>query len=189
MKRVYLIRHGETFDNRNRIIQGQDNSDLTDEGKNSILDRAKKIKDVKFDKVFCSPLGRTINSLEIIKKEVNLPEQITYVKEIMELDFGVYTKRCIDDIKDIIADHKKNRLKPYPDGESGDMLIKRVLWFVDNYILSGKETNFLVITHFGVIETILRHYFKLTYDEVRANSNKIACICFDRKEVEYSWIK
>lgn len=189
MKMVYLIRHGETFDNRNRIIQGQDNSALTDEGKISILDRAKKIKDIEFDKVFCSPLGRTVESLKIIQKELNLLEEITYVKEIMELDFGVYTKRCIDDIKDIISDHKKNILKPYPEGESGDMLMRRVLGFVDNYILSGKGSNFLVITHFGVIETILRHYFKLAYDEVRANSNKIACICFDRKEVEFSWIQ
>ena len=36
MKEVYIVRHGETFDNRNRIIQGQADSALTEEGKSSI---------------------------------------------------------------------------------------------------------------------------------------------------------
>ncbi|MGR3318278.1 MAG: histidine phosphatase family protein [Candidatus Anammoxibacter sp.] len=37
MKDVYIVRHGETNDNRKkRIIQGQADSPLTEDGKNSI---------------------------------------------------------------------------------------------------------------------------------------------------------
>lgn len=189
MKDVYIVRHGETLDNRNDIIQGQADSSLTKEGKNSIRERARKLKNIDFDIIYCSPLGRAKSSLDIILEEARLKATISYVKEIMELDFGRLSKRAVKDVKDIIIKHKQNTKIPYPGGESGDMLKKRVIWFMENYILGSVARYFLVITHYGVLETILRHYVGLPNSDIRANMDGIAKLSFNGKEVESRWIR
>lgn len=186
---VYIIRHGETVDNRNRVIQGQKDSALTEEGKISVRDKAKSLKNIKFDTFFCSPIGRAKNSLNIILDELKLNPDIVYLDELMEMDFGKYTKMEVDKVKDIIVEHKKNSSVPYPGGESGDMLKERSLNFIDKYILPNSEKCFLVVTHYGVLEVILKHYFKLTYKEIQTDCRNIVRLCFDGREINYSWIK
>ena len=58
----------------------------------------------------------------------------------MEIDFGKYTKKNINEIIDIIKVHKKNTSKPYPDGESGDMFKERVMRFMSKFILKSDDT-------------------------------------------------
>ena len=70
MKLVYLLRHGQTEDNKKRIIQGQSDSLLTPEGMNSIKKRAEKLNDITFNVIYCSPLGRARFSLDILLKEL-----------------------------------------------------------------------------------------------------------------------
>lgn len=186
---AYFLRHGETVDNVNRIIQGQKDSGLTENGIASIRNKATQLKNIVFDAVFCSPIGRARSSLDIIVDKLNLSAEVSYLNELMELDFGIHTKRSADELKEIILDHKKNRSKPYPGGESGNMLEKRVLYFINNYILADKGNCFLVITHFGVIESLLKYYFSITYKEIKENSRDIIRLSFNGKDVEYTWIK
>lgn len=205
IKQIYFMRHGETIDNRNRIIQGQADSPLTLEGIISIRERAKRLKEIPFDAIYCSPLGRAKRSLEILLDGLNpvsetachqqshefrnYSRSVFYSKEIMELDFGTLTKRAIDDVKDIIIEHKKEMSKPYEGGESGDMLKERVISFVNRLISRKDSSCILVITHFGVIEMILRHYINLPYEDIRLNKDEILLICFAEKDVKFSWIK
>lgn len=205
IKQIYFMRHGETIDNRNRIIQGQADSLLTPEGIISIRERAKGLKEILFDAIYCSPLGRAKRSLEILLEGLNpvseapchqqshalqnYSRSVFYSREIMELDFGILTKRAIDDVKDIIIEHKKDTSKPYQGGESGDMLKERVIRFVNRLISSKEGSRFLVITHFGVIETVLRHYINLPYEDIRLNKDEILLLYFGEKDIKFSWIK
>ena len=189
MKVVYLIRHGETIDNRNGIIQGQHDSPLTEKGRLSTKKKGIKLKDVAFDTIYCSPLGRAKISLDILLKKIKQKGEICFVKEIMELDFGKLSKKPIEQVKDIIIKHKLETDMPYPGGESGNMLKKRVIRFIDNYIIKNKGYCFLVVTHFGVFETLLSHYTSTQYSEVKANKDSIARLSFNGKVVKNRWIK
>lgn len=68
MKRLYILRHGQTEYNINSITQGRVDSPLTEVG----IAQAKKAKkyfednNIKFDKVYCSPLGRTRQTCKIV---------------------------------------------------------------------------------------------------------------------------
>lgn len=189
MKSVYLLRHGQTKDNVNRIIQGQSDSPLTPEGINSIKSRAIKLKDIAFDAVYCSPLGRAKASLEILFNELVQKKDVVYLSEIMEIDFGKYTKKNINEILEIIHEHKKNTWKPYPDGESGDMFKERIIRFINEFVLTSKKKCILVMTHYGVIETILHHYISLSYEDIRLNKDAIIYLSFDQNNVDVSFIK
>ncbi len=189
MKQAYFSRHGETIDNRNRIIQGQKDSALTENGIESIRQRAELLKGMHFDAVYCSELGRARKSLEIINDELNLKAEIIYLKEIMEIDFGAYSKRSIDELRAEITRHKNTGDLTYPGGESGDMLKERVCRFIDERILGNSGDSFLVVTHFGVIETILQNYTNLNYDDIRLNKDAILRLAFNGKDVEQEWIR
>lgn len=119
MKLVYLLRHGQTEDNNNRIIQGQSDSLLTPEGMNSIKKRAEKLNDITFNVIYCSPLGRARSSLDILLKELKQNTNVAYLDELMEIDFGKYTKKNFNEIIDIIKVHKKIRQNLIPMVKAG----------------------------------------------------------------------
>ncbi len=189
MKTVYLLRHGHTEDNQNRIIQGQGDSPLTHEGILSIKNRAIKLKDINFDAVYCSPLGRARSSMEIFLKEIGSNTNAVYLDELMEIDFGEYTKKKINEIIDTIYEHKTNTSKPYPGGESGDMFKKRVMYFMDEYVLKNECKCFFVMTHYGVIETILNHYNNMPNEDIRLNKDTIIRLSFSQNNVDVVIIK
>ncbi|MHC4453691.1 MAG: histidine phosphatase family protein, partial [Planctomycetota bacterium] len=49
---LYLLRHGQTENNVLRIIQGHNDSPLTQEGIIATKDRARKLKGTVFDAIF-----------------------------------------------------------------------------------------------------------------------------------------
>ena len=189
MKYVYMMRHGETADNQNGIIQGQMDSPLTEEGIISVRNMALAVKDTVFDAIYCSPLGRARYSLEIIVKELNVKAKVQYIDDIKELDFGELTKKPFSEVYDIITYHKRYSDLSYPEGESGDMFKNRVLNFVEDRILGSDSKYFFVVTHFGVLEAILRHYAKLKYSRIDDSRDAIIQLCFNEKGVKYRWIK
>ena len=57
---VYLMRHGETESNASGIVNGGgSDAALTQNGLSQLEDTGKKLSDIRFDAVYCSPLGRT----------------------------------------------------------------------------------------------------------------------------------
>ena len=63
---IYLVRHGQTNDNKNHIIQG--NKSLNRTGRKQVKETAFSLKDIKFDVCFCSPLKRTKQTAKALLK-------------------------------------------------------------------------------------------------------------------------
>ncbi|MFQ5963920.1 MAG: histidine phosphatase family protein [Candidatus Scalinduaceae bacterium] len=185
---LYLLRHGQTVDNVNRIIQGQNDSPLTREGIIATKNRAKKLKGIVLDAVFCSDLRRARKSLEILLRELNVNVNVNYCTDIRELDFGQLTGRKIDDVKEIIMFHKNHTWKFYPEGESGDTFRKRVIDFVERILRKYNGKTSLFMTHYGVIESILRHYIEKSDNRLSVNNYDIGSLSFNSKGVRFKWI-
>lgn len=66
---IYLVRHGETNENRQRIIQGQLDCRLNDQGILQAERLAQRLSSVNFDAAFCSDLSRAKTTAEIIVKQ------------------------------------------------------------------------------------------------------------------------
>ncbi|MEH7544827.1 MULTISPECIES: histidine phosphatase family protein [Bacillaceae] len=68
---LYLIRHGETYLNRYKKMQGWADSPLTEEGKAVAIETGKRLADVQFDRVYTSDSGRTVETAELILQQNN----------------------------------------------------------------------------------------------------------------------
>ena len=63
---IYIVRHGETDWNKEHRIQGHVDIPLNDQGKLDAKKAKDKLKKVKFDVVFSSPLSRAYETAKII---------------------------------------------------------------------------------------------------------------------------
>jgi probable phosphoglycerate mutase len=167
--RLLLLRHGETRANRARLIQGQDDSPLTPEGIDGTLRVADKLRALPLEadrtETYCSPLPRARETLERIRGHLSLNGPVRYDPRLMEIDFGRLTGRPVAEVLPRIRTHKEQAHLPYPGGESGQDLKARVLAFLDEVAAAHPGRHLLVMTHFGVIETTLRHLFQIPLSE------------------------
>ena len=97
MTTLYLVRHGETYDNVAHIMQGQRQGELTELGISQIEELATSLSDVHFDAIVSSDLKRASDSAQILAHRFDLPIQETLL--LRERAWGDFTGRYIPDLK------------------------------------------------------------------------------------------
>lgn len=98
MTRLLLVRHGETVDNVNQIMQGQTQGELTQKGVLQAEELAQQMRDEFIDVFVSSDLKRSIDTCRIIAQSHGLP--VVQTPLLRERDWGGFTGRFIPDLKD-----------------------------------------------------------------------------------------
>ena len=98
MTRLLLVRHGETVDNVNQIMQGQTQGELTQKGVLQAEELAQQMRDEQIDVFVSSDLKRSIDTCRIIAQSHGLP--VVQTPLLRERDWGGFTGRFIPDLKD-----------------------------------------------------------------------------------------
>jgi len=101
MNNLILVRHGQSFWNKERRFTGWADIDLTNQGKLEAKYAGELIKklNIKFHTIFTSELIRAINSMEIILKVLNEKNsEIIKTSKLNERHYGDLTSRNKDEI-------------------------------------------------------------------------------------------
>lgn len=160
---IYFVRHGESEANLRGVFAGQkEDSVLSEKGREQALITAKEIENenLKIDKIISSPLKRTLETAEIIAKEIGfLFSNIAIDNRIKEYDMGSLTGTPIHKISSITLISAEN-------AENVDDFRSRVVECVKE--LSKIQENILIVSHAGVgriLETVKENMeAKLFYD-------------------------
>lgn len=166
--RLVLLRHAQTEANRARVIQGRDDSPLTPEGvamTHILADKLRGMESLPGAAWHCSPLPRARETLRRLRAALDVNGPVRYDPRLMEIDFGDLTGLPVLDVLPTIQRHKRDPSLPYPGGESGADLKGRVLDFLAEVTGGAPAGPVLVMSHFGVIETALRHYMGIPLSE------------------------
>lgn len=155
--KIYITRHGETQWNKEGRMQGWKDSNLTEKG----IDNAKKLGDslkhIDFDYIYCSPLGRAIDTAKYIRG--NKDTEIVINESLKEMGFGKWEGMKREEVKELYAKqqfnfwNKPHLYKPI-DGESFDELIYRVDKALNDIIDNAKGKSILIVSHTVVIKAI-----------------------------------
>lgn len=162
---IYFLRHGETMWNRESRIQGTTPyTDLTDFGvrlAELTLDGI-TARDLKFDRVYVSPLRRAMHTAEIVMRGQTCP--LIVDDRVREMSFGKYEGTRIGDglwEDDNIRSLFRNppAYVPPPGAEALDDVLVRFTDFLEKEImpLEGTCGNVLVVCHGGIMRTVLRY--------------------------------
>ena len=83
---VYLVRHGESVGNLNKICLGHTDLDLTPLGYTQAERTAEKLRDVEFDAIYSSDLIRACNTVKLHAEMRGL--EVVPMQDFRELYFG-----------------------------------------------------------------------------------------------------
>lgn len=155
MLTFYLVRHGNTENNRKgKIMGGQIDTPLTDEGFKNAEILTQKLQSISFDHVYSSDLGRAFITAFILGENLKLLPHISREKLLREIDFGIYTNRKKEEVLLECPEYKTSSNFVFPEGESYEDVQKRAITFLHHLEKKHSGQTILVVTHAGVIRAI-----------------------------------
>ncbi|WP_416198968.1 MAG: Phosphoserine phosphatase 1 [Sporanaerobacter sp.] len=148
---IIFIRHGETKENK-RGVYGSFDTTLSQIGIEQILKAKELVQDISFERVYISPLKRTMETAELLGLKGD------FDRRIQEINFGIFEGKTYEEIKRDYPEETYTWTNDYiyyriPNGESLMDLYSRTANFLEDIV--SKDKNALVITHEGVIRCAL----------------------------------
>lgn len=174
--RVYMIRHGQSQDNADKIVSGNRNTPLTEIGKHQSVQVGKKAKALDIDLIVCSPLKRARDTAELIAEAIGYPESaIKIVDELAERDLGVLEGHSY--AKNELLNGNFPAVEHIQGVETLNSLHGRVQHALREITQDKKHKNVLIVAHFIVgrmLRTIVDNRpARAIYDEPRLENATI----------------
>ncbi len=195
MVKIYLVRHGQTDWNLEKRNQGTKPIPLNKIGRKQAKELGEKLKNLKIKAIYSSPNPRAFQTAEEIAKH-HKGLKIIKVKGISERCFGEIEGLTVEErlksIPDIEEQWKKEGFdwKP-PKGESINEFQGNVIKAFKKIIEKHKNENILIVTHGGVIRTILIYLKNVSIDcffELRNPKNcEVIVIDWDGKKAVFDY--
>lgn len=162
MTRLYLVRHGETFDNAAKILQGQVPGELNQTGIRQAEDVRDKMKNENIDAFVSSDLRRSMQTCEIIAEPHNKKVETTEL--LRERDWGSMTGKFIPDLPKDPKDWP-NDVEPIPH------LKARAKNFLTWIKVTYPDMTVLAVGHGIVNKAIQSVYFNKPMNEIPRMNN------------------
>jgi probable phosphoglycerate mutase len=177
MRKIFLVRHGESQWNTLKKIQGQQDIPLTEGGLKQANLIGNRLMNEKIDRIYSSDLIRAFNTAEIIGGKLNI--NVIPMEEFREINFGIW--EGMSNEKMLLKYHDEYLMwKRVPEklkiegAESLEELQSRAMNGINKIMRNGKDDNILIVSHSATLKTIILGlldidltYFKnLTLDNV-----------------------
>lgn len=157
----YFVRHGESESNRDGLIQGHTDSPLSALGREHASATARWFSGRGIDLVLASPLARALETGREIAARCGAPEAIA-VRELIELDTGIYSARAIAELRDIDPElHAQFRVHSWeavPDAERIASLRRRAaaVWARLIDLAESGARRIVCVSHGGMIQWLIK---------------------------------
>ncbi len=186
--KIFLIRHGETTGDIEDRFGGDYDDHLTQEGVEQAKKLASQLEEKKIEVVFHSPRHRATETADIVAKTLNVPSKV--VENIRERNnYGILTGMTKTEAKQKhpVEYEKLTISKTHHDvkeSESYEELKKRIIPAFEE-IESNKFNVIAIVSHGGVISTLVREFFKFG---TSVKLDDCSYIELERKEGKYMLI-
>lgn len=193
MLELILVRHGVTDSNIKGTYCGWTDTPLNDKGIAQAVEAARKLKDVRFDAVYCSPLARAVRTAEIIASGGICG--IELAEPLKEHNFGVWEDMTRAEILEKYPEEAAAWEKDWMNyeiegGESAVQGYRRIARFVDGLAARHDSGTILLVSHLGSIRYILVHLLGLPMDYIwrfSADNGSISRVVI--QDGNYAWLK
>ncbi|MHA1228067.1 MAG: histidine phosphatase family protein [Candidatus Hodarchaeales archaeon] len=167
--KLFLVRHGESTGNKNKIYQGHKDYPLSEKGKEQAIALRERMikKGITPNEIYSSDLSRASQTADIINEVFNVP--IYKYSGLRELDLGIYSGKHASEIKalgdNVIGKFFDDYSLKIPEGESINDMIKRIE-IAFREIISRHENysngnQILIVAHGGTLFHILDSILKI----------------------------
>jgi probable phosphoglycerate mutase len=156
--RLYLVRHGATPLTAEDRFSGSAGVDLSAEGRAQVQHLAERLATEPIAAVYCSPLGRTVETAEILARPHSLP--LVLRDGLREISHGRWEGLTRREVEGRFCDeYLAWEADPFtfaPEGgESGVAVLARALPVVRDIVLAHAGQNVLVVSHKATLRLLL----------------------------------
>lgn len=158
---IYFVRHGQTDWNEKHLIQGHTDRELTITGQQQAENLQETFKDIHFDVVFSSDLQRAKRTAEIATLERKIAIETTEV--LRERNFGSLegSRReeffKLENLRRSLAKEQRLEYRLVPNMENDEEIIGRIIQFLREVAVAYTGKTVLIVSHGGVMYTLLDH--------------------------------
>ena len=158
MKKIFLVRHGESEWNKLKKVQGQKDIPLTEKGIEQAKLIGKRLINEGIEKIYTSDLKRAYDTASIIGKMLNI--DVIPLKELREINFGIWEGLTTDIIKSKFSKERELWLKnpemlKVKGAESILELQLRAMNEINKIISNNNIDNVLIVSHSATLKTII----------------------------------
>ncbi|WP_071567674.1 histidine phosphatase family protein [Corynebacterium sp. NML140438] len=158
-RRLILLRHGQTTYNATSRMQGQLDTELSEEGKQQARNIAPMLAELGVAKIVASDLTRAADTAQIVAEQLELP--VTYDERLRETHLGQWqgkTHAEVDGVDGSLRAHWRNTPTwAPPEGESRIDVAQRARPVVDELLENFDEWEdaaVLLVAHGGTIAAL-----------------------------------
>lgn len=184
MKRLYLLRHGQTEFNVKKLVQGRCDSPLTDLGRQQAKMAAAWLKahNVTPDKVVSSPLGRAMDTAGLVATELlGQNAAVEPCEGIIERCYGTFEEGPHDALPTDVWDPGED-LVPF-GGEGSQALQARMVETLTNLISAENVETLLAVSHGSASRQFIKAAAPAAF-KLPTKLPNCAIMIFDFKEEE-----
>ncbi len=144
---IYIVRHGQTIRNKEHVLQGRSDAPLNDAGRQQAAEAAERFSAacIRFDRVYTSPLGRAVQTAEIIAPGVRAVVE----ERLIEMDYGPYEGMDLKDpapevttfFRDFVRNPAPAGMEPLAD------VVRRLGSLLEEIRGEAAEQTILLSTH------------------------------------------
>lgn len=168
---IYLIRHGETLGNRQRIVQIPE-TPLSPLGEEQALQLASRYASESISTILCSDYQRTQHTAQPLYEKTSCKLVLTEL--LRERNFGDLRGKSYDDID---VDFFAEDYLP-PNGESQQQFSERInkAWKLVLDMANQQGGNLVVMTHGLVVRCILTDILRVSEDVLASIDVTNTCV-------------
>lgn len=154
---IYIVRHGQTELNQRSVLQGRSNHPLNEVGREQAqsVGDAFRAAGIVFDKVYTSPLGRAVETAELIAGDAPIDVE----EALVEMDYGPYEGIDLFDLPPEVEEFFKDFTNhPAPDGmEQLSSVVARAGEFLVRLKAEAVHRDILLSTHAIAMKGLLEY--------------------------------
>jgi len=157
-----LVRHGEVIEPYQGKYNGHIDIGLSQRGYEQVKALKEQLSSIKFDKIYCSDLKRAKETLATLGET----QEVIYTPRLREKSWGRHEGKSFEQIE--AEGLKYENFSQWINALDGEDM-QEYIESIDNYcketILKQNAQNILIITHSGVIKTLLHLTQNISLEE------------------------
>jgi broad specificity phosphatase PhoE len=154
MNTFYIVRHGETENNRAKRLSGWIDTPLTDKGLLPTEKVIAKLKNLNIDEMYASDMGRAFITAYVIARGLDFTKEIKRLSGLREVNYGDAANMYSIDAYKVYPRLDRDTHYCPPNGESLDHMQKRVFETINELNKTHTDKTIMLVCHSGVMAAL-----------------------------------
>ncbi|MBE6041639.1 MAG: histidine phosphatase family protein [Clostridiales bacterium] len=149
---LYIVRHGETAKNKQKLLQGRSDFPLNEKGRDQAAQVGQMLgaRGITVDSIYTSPLVRAVETAQLIAHGMGADDALVNVENrLIEMDYGPYEGMSLEDpAPEVMAFFMDFAGTPAPDGmEQLHSVVARLGEFLEDIKEEARTSDVLLSAH------------------------------------------